>query len=99
VGARDYEEAAAKRGVPFISVILDCNLEENLKKLGNKDRGRSTTKLIDMGIVRAIREAEQIYRFGRVREREMDITCKGRGEAALEILEHVRRSCELGYKT
>lgn len=37
--AQDYENAAIKRGVPFVSVILQCELEENLKRVANEGRG------------------------------------------------------------
>ncbi|KAK0619891.1 hypothetical protein B0T14DRAFT_566695 [Immersiella caudata] len=89
-GALDYEKAAAKRGIPFIPLILDCDLDENLKRTANRG-GSSTTKLTDHETAETIRKEEESHRFGREVELEMDITALGPREAAIKILEHVKR--------
>ncbi|KAF5685237.1 ribose 5-phosphate isomerase A [Fusarium circinatum] len=32
MGAKDYEAAAAKRGVSFISIVLECEIGENMRR-------------------------------------------------------------------
>lgn len=90
--AQDYQDAAVKRGVPFISVILHCGLEENAKRLVHEGRGAgSNTKLTDLEILRAIRQEEDIHKFGGLEELEVDTTDISPAEAAQRILEHIRK--------
>lgn len=73
--AQEYEDAAKERGCPFISIILSCHLEENIRRLQAVGRGGSTnTKLTDLGIFHNIRETEDIYHFGGPKEMELDVT-------------------------
>ena len=73
--AQEYEASAMKKGCPFISIILSCRLEENIKRLSSVGRGGpSNTKLTDLGIFRTVRETEDIYHFGGPMELELDIT-------------------------
>lgn len=73
--AQEYEDAAKERGCPFISIILSCHLEENIRRLQAVGRGGSTnTKLTDLGIFHEIRKTEDIYHFGGRMELELDVT-------------------------
>ena len=88
--AREYQNAASVRGSPFISIILHCQLEENLKRATGEDRGKgSNTKLTDLDILRSIREREDIFRFQDEYELELDVTQLTSSEAAAAIHDHI----------
>lgn len=88
--AKDYQDAAAMRGSPFVSVVLVCDLDENLARAAGADRGNgANTKLTDLGILRSIRESEDIFRFGDDYELELDVTRLTPSEAAAKVCEHV----------
>ncbi|KAF5553087.1 ribose 5-phosphate isomerase A [Fusarium phyllophilum] len=92
MGAKDYEAAAGKRGVSFISIVLECEIEENIKRAINPTRVANIgAKLIDENILRPILENETIYRFGKETELVLDVTKLSSKEAALQIKEHVDR--------
>ncbi|KAF5267024.1 hypothetical protein FOXYS1_2108, partial [Fusarium oxysporum] len=92
MGAKDYEVAARKRGVSFISIVLECEMEENIRRAINPMRSQSVdAKLTDETILRPILETEKIYRFGNVNELVLDVTKLSSKEAALRIKEHVDR--------
>lgn len=89
-GARDYQKAAEMRGVPFISIILHCGLSENLRRLESRnDISERGTKLTDGGVLRTIRETEEIFRFGGNLEKEVDTTYMRPSETAQMIVQHV----------
>ncbi len=93
--ATDYQDAAVARASPFISVILSCDPNENLKRVAGGDRGTgSNTKLTDLDILREIRETEDIFHFGDENELDLDITSLSPVEAAVRILQHVVRVIE-----
>ncbi|KDN69430.1 hypothetical protein CSUB01_05347 [Colletotrichum sublineola] len=88
--ARDYQNAASIRGSPFISVVLHCELEQNLTRAAGGDRDKGfNTKLTDPDILRSIREREDIFRFQDEYELELDVTQLSPGEAAAKICDHV----------
>ncbi|KAK2028999.1 hypothetical protein LX32DRAFT_673173 [Colletotrichum zoysiae] len=88
--ARDYQNAARLRGSPFISIILHCDLEENLARATGVDRGKgSNTKLTTPDILRSIREREDIFRFRDEYELELDVTQLSPIEAAARIRDHI----------
>jgi len=88
--AREYQNAASVRGSLFISIILHCQLEENLKRATGEDRGKgSNTKLTDLDILRSIREREDIFRFQDEYELELDVTQLTSSEAAAAIHDHI----------
>lgn len=90
--ARDYQDAAAVRGSPFVSIILHCGLDENLKRAAGGDRGiGSNTKLTNLGILRSIREGEDIFHFRDEYELELDVTLLSPSEAASEIHHHITK--------
>jgi hypothetical protein len=95
--ARQYQAAAVQCGSPFISVILHCELHENLRRAVRPDRGNGTnTKLTDVGILRSIREKEDIFHFADEYELELDVTHLAASETAGRIREHVDRIHQLG---
>jgi broad-specificity NMP kinase len=90
VAARDYQDAAAQCGVPFITIALSCNLEENLKRVANRGlHSESNTKLTDLETVRSLREEEVMFRFGGPNELVLDTTTISPAEAAQKILKHI----------
>src|SRR6266480_6270554 len=65
LAAQDYKDAAALRESLFISVILRCDLDENIRRMGSAGRGgQINTKLTDVGILQRIRATEDLYSFG-----------------------------------
>ncbi|KAF5970483.1 hypothetical protein FBULB1_9680 [Fusarium bulbicola] len=92
MGAKDYEAAARKRGVSFISIVLECEIEENIRRAINPTRVANIgAKLTDETVLRLILEKETIYRFGNENELVLDVTKMSSKEAALRIKEHVDR--------
>ena len=88
----DYRNAAIKRGCPLISIILNCDLDENLRRATSHGRiSAGTTKLTDPSIVRKVRECEGIYHFNDKYELELDVTSLSSQETAQEIWKHVRK--------
>lgn len=89
-GAEDYRDAANRRGVPFISIILRCQLEENVARVLGEGRGAGfNTKLTDPEALKRIRQEEDIYTFGGPYELELDITNITPTGAAQKIYEHL----------
>ncbi|KAG7051901.1 Ribose 5-phosphate isomerase A [Colletotrichum scovillei] len=92
--AQDYKAAAEKRGVPFISVVLHCDVDENVRRLGGRrstgvDEAAGNTKLTDGEILRKIREDETIFQFGDENEMCLDVTNLKPDQSALLISQHV----------
>lgn len=84
--AQDYAAAAQARQSPFVSIILTCDLEENVRRLTFASRGgESNTKLTDVNILHHIRDTEDIYHFGGELEVEIDVTHKAPDVVAREI--------------
>ncbi|EWC45850.1 hypothetical protein DRE_04857 [Drechslerella stenobrocha 248] len=87
--SHEYLAGAQRRSSPFISIILTCSLEENLKRLSHP--ARKTTprrKLTNREVLKAIRDEEVIHRFGDwigVRELVVDVTKLEPEEAAVVI--------------
>ncbi|KAI9795716.1 MAG: hypothetical protein M1833_006885 [Piccolia ochrophora] len=81
--ALDYAWAAETRGCRLISVILNCEAEENERRLTAPGRGVPTnTKLTDLAILRMIREKDDIYHFSSKDEVEIDVTARFPEETA-----------------
>lgn len=78
-------------GAPFVSVVLQCGLEENLARMAGPSRGVRgyNTKLTDPDILRWIRESEDILCFGGPYELVLDVTRLAAGEAAARVREHL----------
>ena len=69
--------------------MLQCDPEENLRRVQASGRGGSNTKLTDISIVRNIREKEDIYHFKDDNELELDITHISPAEVAQSIFKHM----------
>ena len=94
--AKDYQDAAALRGSTFISVVLQCDVNENLKRVAGVDRGTgSNTKLTDLSVLRSIREREDIFHFEDENELELDVTYLSPSEAAGKISVHIAKVLNL----
>ena len=96
MAVKDYQDAAIKRGVPFISVILTCELEENVRRIVGPERCVGSTKLVDSEILQDIRQQERIFRFEDAEELELDTTSLSPREAAYSIREHVEKVARNG---
>ncbi|KAF3915966.1 hypothetical protein AA313_de0207315 [Arthrobotrys entomopaga] len=87
--SHEYLTAAQRRSSPFISIILTCSLEENLKRLSHPSRKTTPRrKLTNREVLKAIRDEEVIHRFGDwigVRELVVDVTKLEPEEAAVVI--------------
>ncbi|KAH7166554.1 hypothetical protein EDB81DRAFT_640426, partial [Dactylonectria macrodidyma] len=90
--AREYQTAAALRGSPFVSIILSCEINENLKRAVSEDRGNgSNTKLTNLALLRGIRQEEDIFRFGNEHEIELDVTNLTPSEASWKVFEYISK--------
>jgi hypothetical protein len=88
--AQDYLQAALSRGSRFISVVLNCEAAENERRLTAANRGGpNNTKLTDIGILRTIRESEDLYHFGGPDELELDVSAMSASETAKVIFDFV----------
>ncbi|KAK6524290.1 hypothetical protein TWF694_005944 [Orbilia ellipsospora] len=87
--SHEYLTAAQRRSSPFVSIILICSLEENLKRLSHPSRKTTPRrKLTNREVLKAIRDEEVIHRFGDwigVRELVVDVTKLEPEEAAVVI--------------
>lgn len=72
------------------SVILSCDLEENLRRIVSVDRRIGSTKLLDSDLLQDIRRREQVFQLRDERELSLDITNLSPEQAALVIWEHVK---------
>ncbi|KAH0541782.1 hypothetical protein FGG08_003737 [Glutinoglossum americanum] len=88
--AQDYQNAATAKKSRFISVILNCGLDENIKRLRESGRGGSVnTKLTNVAILRSIRENEDLYSFGGKDELQLDVSNLSAPQAVDLILDHL----------
>ncbi|KAF3158953.1 hypothetical protein TWF106_003826 [Orbilia oligospora] len=63
--SHEYLAAAKRRSSPFVSIILTCSLEENLRRLSHPSRKTTPRrKLTNREVLKAIRDEEVIHRFG-----------------------------------
>lgn len=94
--AREYEDAARRRGCQFLSFRLFCSLEENLRRATSEGRMKSgTTKLTDANIIKIIRTSEDTFSFGGDDEFTLDVTELSVEAAAQQIAELVRKRVSL----
>ena len=91
--AAEYEKAAKRRGCPFISIILECQLSENEKRMRSSERlelvAGGKGMLLDTAVLRGFRKKGQIFRFQDSSELEIDITKTSPAQAAQKILAHI----------
>lgn len=86
----DYIQAATRLQSTFISVILQCSEEENVKRLSGRGRkAGATTKLTSSDVLLAIRKTEDIYKFRNDSELVLDVSSLSPGDAAACIYNFV----------
>ncbi|KAH6690505.1 hypothetical protein F5X68DRAFT_253396 [Plectosphaerella plurivora] len=92
-GAKDYQKAAHTRGIQFWPVVLECETEENVLRLGDKEADWKATVGETAEGLRRIREEKRVYSFGAGDEEELriDITEMMPDEAARRIFEHINK--------
>lgn len=78
-----------------MSIVLHCELEENLRRLNGTGRGgQQNTKLMDPQILRDIRETEDLYHFGGALEKDVDVTKASPLDSARQILDFIVTECD-----
>lgn len=81
----DYARLAADRGARFVAVVLDCSMEENLKRLTRAGRSKAH-KLTDPAVLTDLRSRHVLLKGRCDQLIELDVTALGADEAAREIL-------------
>jgi hypothetical protein len=88
--AREYEAAAVQRRSQFLSVRIECDEEEHLRRAVSDDRKKGlTTKLTNEAIIRQMREEEDVFMFGGDNEFTIDVTYLSPYQAAQCISDFV----------
>jgi len=88
--AHDHQKAAESANLPFFSVVLLCDLEENRRRLTGRTTSATKTKLTDEAILNKVREEEDLFRFRNEKELEVDVTHRSAEDVALLIYEHIK---------
>lgn len=81
----DYATLAADRGARFVAVVLDCSMEENLKRLTRAGRSKAH-KLTDPDVLMDLRSRHVLLKGKCDQLIELDVTALSADEAAREIL-------------
>jgi hypothetical protein len=90
--ADEYLTAAKNRGYVFVPIILDCSLEENLRRLVSIERpATSPNKLTETEIIREMRAHSVLHQAESFAHMEIDVTTKEATVVADEIACHVRK--------
>ncbi|KAK3720103.1 hypothetical protein LTR37_003926 [Vermiconidia calcicola] len=89
----DYTDLGlGERGRRIYSVVLHCEMEENMRRLAMAGRGGILNgKLTDVEVLKQYRSRGSILRFGDDDEVEMDVTDIEPEEAARRVYEFVER--------
>ncbi|OOG66490.1 AAA family ATPase [Sinorhizobium sp. A49] len=80
----DYATLAADRSARFVAVVLDCSMEENLKRLTRAGRSKAH-KLTDPQVLMDLRSRHVLLKGKCDQLIELDVTSLGADEAASEI--------------
>ena len=80
---------AERRGVAFVSVVLDCEPEENVRRMRAPGRAEQH-KVTDADSVLAYRETHEIAQRDVADRFRLDVTTLSAEEAAQRIVEMVR---------
>lgn len=90
--AAAFVNAAQEARRPFLSIVLTCDLEENLRRIATEERKQSdTTRLTDCDRLRSKREMEEIYKFDTESEFILEITALEPQTAAEQVAEWTNR--------
>jgi hypothetical protein len=92
----EYTAAARAAGVPLVSFVLTCALEENVRRLDARAAqlgAGATSKLRDAGILRECRDGTELFRYGALaaKEMEIDVAALDVGQA-VEVMSRVIQS-------
>ncbi|KAL8719367.1 MAG: hypothetical protein Q9225_003624 [Loekoesia sp. 1 TL-2023] len=92
--AEEYRSAALRRGCAFIPIILECDVEENARRMMSAERVAKVAQgkgmLLSTELLRKMRGRGEIYRFGCPEEKVVDVSRMEAGEAAGVIIGYVR---------
>lgn len=93
--AAEYRDAAVARGCAFIPVVLDCDVQENKRRMVSERRVNEVTArgkgmLLDTEVLAGMRGRGEVYRFGCPEEMVVDVSWLGVEEAVDVIVGHVR---------
>ncbi|MEI2297807.1 AAA family ATPase [Ensifer sp. MJa1] len=83
-----FEDCAAlarERGARFVAVVVDCDVEENLKRLARAGRSKQH-KLTDPAVLLDLRAKHRLLRGNGHAVVEVDVTTLGADEAAEHIV-------------
>ncbi|OIW23989.1 hypothetical protein CONLIGDRAFT_585074 [Coniochaeta ligniaria NRRL 30616] len=92
------EASNKEEEVPFVSVVLECDLEENIERLISAERVLGYKKLTDCCALKEIREKEDIYHFDEDFELVLNVTHLSPKMAAKKILEHTVKVAQRFYE-
>ncbi|KAB5585127.1 hypothetical protein GE09DRAFT_1209748 [Coniochaeta sp. 2T2.1] len=82
----DYADAARKRGVQFIPLLVTCDREENERRVAHEDRGEGrSTKMRDVRALWDVRIREEMYLFRNGLELELDVSSLSPLETAQRV--------------
>ncbi|KAL9078331.1 MAG: hypothetical protein Q9157_002762 [Trypethelium eluteriae] len=88
--AREYEAAAQRSGRPFLPIYLECEVDENVRRVASAQRTNSgTTKLLDSEVLKGIRVRCHLYRFDEIKGISLDVSSIAPQEAAEALLEQI----------
>lgn len=79
-----YRDLARERGVRLAAVVLDCDLDENRRRLVAGERA-GLLKLVDVSVLETLRTRYRLLRADGDIRIEMDVTGMAAGEAAAAI--------------
>ncbi|HEV7317167.1 MAG TPA: AAA family ATPase [Ensifer sp.] len=80
----DCSALARQRGARFVAVVIDCDVEENLKRLTRAGRAKQH-KLTDPQVLLGLRNVHRLLRGKSDLLIEIDVTALGADEAAAAI--------------
>ena len=83
------QQLAAQRSNPYVPVVLRCDPDEILRRVGNENR-RARQKWIDPDAVRAFIADHALIGLEDHQPLELDMTSLEPAEAATQILDHLR---------
>ncbi|KAL9001595.1 MAG: hypothetical protein Q9188_005441 [Gyalolechia gomerana] len=94
--AEEYRSAALSRDCIFIPIILDCDMEENARRMMSVERVEKVAHgkgmLLSADSLREMRGRGEIYSFGSLEETVVDVSDMEADEAGGVIAGHVRKT-------
>ncbi|KAJ5489930.1 hypothetical protein N7453_010755 [Penicillium expansum] len=86
---KEYAQAAEDRGCLLIPIVLDCDEDENIRRMTQLEREKHA-KLMDVDLLKMLRKGAPIFEFSNRKEfLKIDVTHKKPEEVARMIWEHV----------